>query len=257
MKKIYLLTLLLSIFQVAFAQVNPGATCAQSGCTTSGSYQNLSGVPSMGAYQCLGSTPNANWLALGIATSGSVNLTLTQVTANGTPIDVDFALYGPYSSVAAGCPIGPGTPTVDCSYSGSATEYVDIANALVGQVYILLVTNFNGQSGTISLVPNANQPSTGSVNCAINFSATTSQTSATCCQATGTATVTPTGGYAPYTYSWNSPGNPTTQTATGLTAGNYTVSVVNGNGCTATGTVTITDNPATFNSTTTPVSCPG
>ena len=262
MKKIYLLTLVLSIFQMTFAQVNPGATCAQAGCTTSGSYQNLSGVPSMGAYQCLGSTPNANWLALGIATSGSVNLTLTQVTANGTPIDVDFALYGPYSSVAAGCPIGPGTPTVDCSYSGSATEYVDIANAVAGQVYILLVTNFNNQSGTISLVPNASQPSTGSVNCAINFSATTTQTSATCGQATGTATATPVGGYPPYTYSWNSPGNPNTQTATGLTPGSYICTITSSPNPTTgqtvnptTATVTVLNTNAIYTATSVPASC--
>jgi len=262
MKKIFLLSLVLSAFQFVSAQVNPGASCAQAGCTTSGSYQNLSGVPSMGSYQCLGSTPNANWLALGIATNGSVHLTLTQVTNAGNPIDVDFALYGPYTSVAAGCPIGPATPTVDCSYSGSATEYVDIANAVVGQVYILLVTNFNGQAGTISLVPNANQPSTGSVNCAINFSATTTQTSATCGQATGTATVTPVGGYAPYTYSWNSPGNPTTQTATGLTPGTYTCTITSSPNPTTgqtvnptTASVTVLNINAIYTATSVPASC--
>ena len=126
-------------------QVNPGNSCDQAGCSVAGSYSNLSGVPSMGQYSCLFSTPNANWLAIGIGTNGSVHLQLTQTTNAGNLIDVDFALYGPYTSVSAGCPIGPNTPTVDCSYSASATEYVDIANALAGQVYILLVTNFNGQ----------------------------------------------------------------------------------------------------------------
>jgi gliding motility-associated-like protein len=246
------------------AQVAPGANCGQAGCSTSGSYSNLSGVPSMGSYSCLGSTPNANWLAIGIANNGSVHLQLTQVTTGGTPIDVDFALYGPYSSVAAGCPIGPGTPTVDCSYSGSATEFIDIANATVGQVYILLVTNFNGQSGTISIQQNPSQPSTGAINCAINFSATTTQTPATCGQPTGSVSVTPNGGFAPYTYSWNIPGNPTTQTVNNVAPGTYTVTVNSSpnpamptqtvNPTTA--TVTVTNQGAVYSATATPSSCP-
>ncbi|MBI4945833.1 MAG: gliding motility-associated C-terminal domain-containing protein [Bacteroidetes bacterium] len=44
-------------------------------------------------------------------------------------------------------------------------------------------------------------------------------------QCTGTSTVTTTGGTAPYTYSWNSSPVQTTQTAIGLCAGNYTVTV--------------------------------
>lgn len=84
----------------------------------------------------------------------------------------------------------------------------------------------------------------------------TTNTPDVCSQGIGTATAVP-GATSPppYTFTWSN--GQTTQTATGLTAGNYTVSVLNGNGCTATGTVTITDNPATFNATTTPVSCPG
>lgn len=245
------------------AQVNPGNSCDQAGCSVAGSYSNLSGVPSMGQYSCLFSTPNANWLAIGIGTNGSVHLQLTQTTNAGNLIDVDFALYGPYTSVSAGCPIGPNTPTVDCSYSASATEYVDIANALAGQVYILLVTNFNGQPGTISLVQNPTQPSSATINCAINFTATTAQTPATCGQATGTATVTPVGGYPPYTYSWSSPGNPTTQTATNLLPGTYTCTITSSPNPTTgqivnptTVSVTVTNTNATFTSTTVPASCP-
>ncbi len=58
----------------------------------------------------------------------------------------------------------------------------------------------------------------------------------------GSATVIPSGGIAPYTYSWSN-GQKTT-TATGLSAGNYTVTVSDANASSNTFTVTITQLPA-------------
>lgn len=55
---------------------------------------------------------------------------------------------------------------------------------------------------------------------------------------TGTATVTPVGSNGPYTYSWSN--GQTTQTATGLIAGTYTVTVVDASSCAQTATVTVT-----------------
>ena len=59
-------------------------------------------------------------------------------------------------------------------------------------------------------------------------------------QCTGTATVTPTNGTAPYTYSWGTVPVQTTQVATALCAGAYTVTVTDVKNITATATVTIT-----------------
>ena len=72
---------------------------------------------------------------------------------------------------------------------------------------------------------------------------------------TGSATATPTG-LAPYTYSWT--GGQTSQTASGLAAGNYTVTMTDNSGCVATANVTITQ-PTALNGTLTPVnvSCNG
>lgn len=50
---------------------------------------------------------------------------------------------------------------------------------------------------------------------------------------TGMASVTPGGGYGPYTYSW-SPSGGTASTASNLTAGSYTVTVTDAYSCTAT-----------------------
>ena len=53
----------------------------------------------------------------------------------------------------------------------------------------------------------------------------------------GTATANPAGGTAPYTYEWT--GGSTDQTITGLSAGDYTVTVTDANGCTAQQTVNV------------------
>ncbi|HXB10894.1 MAG TPA: hypothetical protein VNZ45_02825, partial [Bacteroidia bacterium] len=61
------------------------------------------------------------------------------------------------------------------------------------------------------------------------------------CNNNGIATDTPTGGTPPYTYLW-SPGGNTNQTATGLSAGTYTVTVKDSVGCLSSATVTLTSN---------------
>jgi hypothetical protein len=59
----------------------------------------------------------------------------------------------------------------------------------------------------------------------------------------GNVTATATNGTAPYTFSW-SPAGGTNSNATGLTAGSYTVTVKDANGCHGTASVTITQPPA-------------
>jgi gliding motility-associated-like protein len=78
-----------------------------------------------------------------------------------------------------------------------------------------------------------------------------------CSQAIGSATAIPgAGSPAPCTYTWN-PGAITGNPATNLTAGTYTVTQHDGNGCNSTATAIITDTPANFSYTSTVVSCPG
>ncbi|MEI7898487.1 MAG: hypothetical protein WCJ26_15725, partial [bacterium] len=79
------------------------------------------------------------------------------------------------------------------------------------------------------------------------LSATTNKIDVLCHgNATGTATANPAGGSAPYTYRWNSSPQQTTQTATGLVAGTYIVTVTDAHSCTTTATATITE-PAILN----------
>ena len=56
----------------------------------------------------------------------------------------------------------------------------------------------------------------------------------------GSITVTPFGGVLPYTFSWTSSAS-TTNTATNLTSGPYTVTLTDANGCSSSQTITLTD----------------
>jgi hypothetical protein len=70
--------------------------------------------------------------------------------------------------------------------------------------------------------------------------ASASGTDATCGGGSnGTATITPSGGGAPYTYLWNDAGSQTSATAVGLPAGTYVGTVTDAGGCTSSDTVVI------------------
>lgn len=72
----------------------------------------------------------------------------------------------------------------------------------------------------------------------------------------GSITASATGGVGPYTFNW--PGNPNTNPLTGLTAGSYAVTVVDGNSCTKTLTSTLGQpNPILPTLTPSDVSCTG
>src|SRR5690606_26061728 len=74
----------------------------------------------------------------------------------------------------------------------------------------------------------------------------------------GAINLTPAGGVGPYTYVWNS--GATTEDRTGLTAGSYSVTITDANGCTATINNIVVTQPTVVNATAgaqTNVSCNG
>jgi hypothetical protein len=77
-----------------------------------------------------------------------------------------------------------------------------------------------------------------------------------CFGGVGSATATPTQGSAPFTYTW-SPGGQTTQTATNLVSGPYTVHITDALGCGVNVNVNVPNTNATFSGSSTLVSCPG
>jgi gliding motility-associated-like protein len=87
-------------------------------------------------------------------------------------------------------------------------------------------------------------------------SGTATATTDYCFGGVGSATANPVQGSAPFTYLW-SPGGQTTQTATNLVSGPYTVQITDALGCTANINVTVPNTNATFSGSSTLVSCPG
>ena len=160
-------------FGLSFGQ---SSTCENAAAMCSGNqgpFNNTTGVASFGSLGCLVSTPNPAWFYMQVGTSGNMNFQLSQIrTSNGLGIDVDFILWGPFNSLSGICNnlalYSPGytgaNNVVDCSYLPDPVENVNIPNAVAGQYYMLLVTNFSNQPGTYSL----NQTGgTGALSCDI------------------------------------------------------------------------------------------
>ncbi|WP_339890249.1 choice-of-anchor J domain-containing protein, partial [uncultured Flavobacterium sp.] len=134
---------------------------AQTTCGDGSVINNQIGLPSYGNIGCLFTTPNPFWFTIEIETSGPITFTLNQTSAGNS--DVDFILWGPFTTAqinSTACnnlydyPDGNTTipnNIIDCSYSAASTEFIDIPNAIVGQHYLLLVTNYGNSIGTFNL----------------------------------------------------------------------------------------------------------
>jgi len=146
----------------------PGVNCNGMGqlCSDVGSVfpSVVGGTAGAGnSYGCLGSQPGPSWFYLTMSSNGDVNLNLT------APSDIDFILYGPFTSLAnaqAGCGMlgsgGAGGAIEDCSFSGTASETPSIIGGIVGEVYVLLATNYSGTNQNITIT---NAGSTGAALC--------------------------------------------------------------------------------------------
>ncbi|AXT19282.1 gliding motility-associated C-terminal domain-containing protein [Flavobacteriaceae bacterium AU392] len=121
-------------------------------------------------YGCLGTQPNPAWFFLQIDQAGTLNFQLEQNTNQdftGAGLDVDFIAYGPFTNTDV-CNNLTAANTVACSFSAAAIENFSINNAQAGEIYIVLITNFNGSPGFIRLgQTNANQADAGATDCSI------------------------------------------------------------------------------------------
>lgn len=203
MRKSFFLSLIFfAISMVAFAQSSPaGSPCpdyALPFCTDdnpygvtfpSGTQGNASAFLGTNGISCCSTTPCPAWYYMQIASPGNLLIYITQ------PGDVDFVCWGPFEAqnqadfVTKLCnhtftlgttSHGSHRPTdgnhngdmggypdggvVDCSYNAAPTEWCYIPNAQQGQWYLLLITNYSQDPGSISFSPVA-ASSTATTNC--------------------------------------------------------------------------------------------
>ncbi|WP_396150239.1 T9SS type A sorting domain-containing protein [Flavobacterium sp.] len=131
-------------------------------------YTNTINFPNSGASGCLGTTPNPNWFYIPISAPGTINLSINQ--GNNAPSfnnqDVDYIIYGPFTSGTSSCNLVGPNNIVSCSYSASASENAVIPNAQAGQYYLMMITNFSNQNGFITINhTNSSMPGSGVINC--------------------------------------------------------------------------------------------
>lgn len=154
-------------------------------------FENVTNVFSTGQVACLGSAPNPKYITLKVTESGPLQYQIFQNTTfdtsgnpSGNNMDVDFVAWGPFTDVdncgqidfvdCPTCPNNSSNPTfypfgniTDCSYSANYVETLSIPNAIAGQYYKLLITNFSNQPGYIRLTQtNFDQPGSGRTACA-------------------------------------------------------------------------------------------
>lgn len=152
------------IFSVVYGQGNNCANadpfCTQAGANFPASVNTT--AQSGANYGCLQTQPNPAWYYLQIGTSGNITIGLTNNAGGGSAVDIDFALWGPFSSATGGCL--PTANPISCSYDPQANETVQINNAVAGQFYLLLITNYANVPTNIS----ANQTGgNGATDCTI------------------------------------------------------------------------------------------
>lgn len=149
----------------------PGTICSTAlpFCTnTTYIFPNNTNVPSLGGggiYGCLSTTPNPVWYYMQVQNAGNIIITMNQRSCTGAGLDVDYALWGPFASVADACNGLTAGNNISCSYSTAATETATVNNALPGQIYILLITNFSNQPGIITFSQTAGTGGAGSIDC--------------------------------------------------------------------------------------------
>ncbi len=132
-------------------------------------YANSINIPSLGEIGCLFTSPNPAFFFLQVNQAGPLTYLISQQDNNGIGRDVDYVAWGPFTdlntafsgvpanplpgvipapSPADGCPVSGQIHA--CSYSIEAEEIICIPNAQLCEVYVIMITNFSNQAGTVT-----------------------------------------------------------------------------------------------------------
>lgn len=174
-------------------------------------------VPATVTLGCLGSAPDPIWYYMQIGTSGTMQLTMVQTSGTGAQLDVDFSMFGPFTDLPTGCAaVIAGAAPIQCSFSGSFTETIGLGlpggvgtgastppAAVAGQVYIVLLTNYSQQAGTIAF---SQTSGTGSADCSIVCGLDANNSGNTCFGNSVVLTASTTDTAHTFTYHWSTTG---------------------------------------------------
>ncbi|MBI4929860.1 MAG: choice-of-anchor L domain-containing protein [Bacteroidetes bacterium] len=184
---------------------------------------------------------------------------MARIPVSLVPVSINNVNNGNYA-----CPGPPTGPCTNCAYyidncSGTTVEYDGFTSPITVTLNVVPCSSYHFKLAVADALDHIYD--TGvffamqSLVCATSLTVTASSQNATCVGNNGTGTVTSvTGGAAPYAYVWSTTPAQSTQTATGLSPGTYTVTAIDANGClTGTQTVTILGGGVSFSVTATPV----
>lgn len=177
--------------------------------------------------------------------TSSATVTITQspvltATVSSTPVSCFAGSNGNASVSTSG-------GTTPYTYLWNNSQTTTTATGLSAGTYSLILTDVNGCTVTQSVA--VTEPA--ALTTSVTF------TNPNCSTGTGSAAVTAGGGTGPYTYAWSTTPVQTTQTASGLVSGTYSISVTDANGCSSLApAVTITQPPPlALTASTTPTTC--
>ncbi len=169
------------ILVVASISFGQGTDCNSADPFCSGTtynFPNNTGVNATNGpnYGCVSNAKNPAWYYMKIAETGPMKLNINQTTQQngaGSGLDVDFAIWGPFSDESVGCTgiMNGSTPPIQSSYSTAAVETIGLGvqggsnsicpagvsgattppAAIQGEYYMVLVTNYSNSNGYITL----------------------------------------------------------------------------------------------------------
>lgn len=214
-----------------------------------------------GSYDYLWSTGITTATATGLAT-GTYSVTITDAVTGCTSSATASISENGGATVALNTVTNPScygsaTGSIDINVSGGTAPYTYLwsnsstsqdPTGLAAGNYSVTVTDNSGCHATLNAT--VSQPTAIAVTTSV-------VTAPTCGNFDGKATASASGGAGPYTYLWSN-GGQTTQTAVGLPAGTYTVTVTDAAGCAMDGTIDLSNsNAPNISAAVTNVSCFG
>jgi gliding motility-associated-like protein len=179
----------------------------------------------------IGAGPNITNLCAGtytVTATDANGCSSTQAVTISDPLPIDVTIT-PTQPTCSGTCDGAATATVTGGtgpytflWDDPLAQTTATATGLCAGTFIVTVTDANGCTATQTIVLGQPQSVTGTVT-VVNVGCNG--------DCNGSATVVPSGGTPGYTFLWNDPANQSTAAAINLCPGNYSVQVIDANGC--------------------------